>query len=411
MNVLTLNWAKIVNFKALRHLELSFAPETWIIGRNGAGKTSIHDAIEYLLWGKNSEGDAQFSIKRRNKDGSYEEKNDVDISAGLSFNGTPIVLRRVYKEVWSKKTGELNARLTGHTTQYWCNEEPVKEAEYKAKVNALIDEKIFKLITDVYAFNKLDWKERRGHLLKIGGEISNEEMVALRPQYAPLVEAMKTLNFEGFKKKLKSRETELKDALQGIPNRVDEVRRGLSRLSETDFNALQAQAEEKEKELQQIEEKLMGGTDKQKEQAKKVKQGQGLLNLISGRRFSIQQSVGRHNDEYNREKFRRDSEIANLTQSLKDGEEVLKKQTENIVNIDKELEDLRGSYAVVKAREFEYKEDGLCPHCGQELPAEMKENARAKLLLKFNEEKSNALKTINSTGTQKKAVRLPPKVL
>ena len=50
---------RIENFKGTRNLTIDFSPaHTDISGANGTGKTTIPDAFSWLLWNKDSKGNA-----------------------------------------------------------------------------------------------------------------------------------------------------------------------------------------------------------------------------------------------------------------------------------------------------------------------------------------------------------------
>ena len=60
----------LTNFKCFRSKEITFNDDvTTIKGRNGVGKTTIADAILWCLFGKNSQGQADFDLKTHDENG------------------------------------------------------------------------------------------------------------------------------------------------------------------------------------------------------------------------------------------------------------------------------------------------------------------------------------------------------
>ena len=57
----------IENFKGTRKLTIDFAEETHIFGMNGTGKTTIPDAFSWVLFNKDSKGNAPGSDNFREK--------------------------------------------------------------------------------------------------------------------------------------------------------------------------------------------------------------------------------------------------------------------------------------------------------------------------------------------------------
>ena len=65
---LSLEKINITNFKGIRSLSIDFADtETHIFGMNGSGKTSIPDAFCWVLYNKDSHGNAPGSDNFREK--------------------------------------------------------------------------------------------------------------------------------------------------------------------------------------------------------------------------------------------------------------------------------------------------------------------------------------------------------
>ena len=61
---------ELTNFKCFTHKEFTFDNNvTTIRGRNGAGKTTVADAILWCLFGKNSQGQSDFDLKTHDENG------------------------------------------------------------------------------------------------------------------------------------------------------------------------------------------------------------------------------------------------------------------------------------------------------------------------------------------------------
>ena len=58
-------------------------------------------------------------------------------------------------EKWSKPRGCAVAQYDGDTTEYTIDDVPRKEGEYKRMITAIIDEGVFKLLTNVHAFARI----------------------------------------------------------------------------------------------------------------------------------------------------------------------------------------------------------------------------------------------------------------
>ncbi|MFA5528414.1 MAG: ATP-binding protein, partial [Peptostreptococcales bacterium] len=158
---------ELLNFKGIKEKTIGFGKETNIYGRNETGKTTIFDSFTWLLFGKDSTNRSDFNIKTLDKNGEFIHGLDHQVTGILLVDGKEVILRRLLKENWVKKRGSAEAIFSGNTTEYFINEEPKKEKEYKEYINSLIDENVFKLLTNPMHFNvNTSWQDRRKILLE-----------------------------------------------------------------------------------------------------------------------------------------------------------------------------------------------------------------------------------------------------
>jgi exonuclease SbcC len=166
----------ITNFKGIPHFEVAFNHITNIFGENGTGKTTIFDAFLWLFFSKNTEGKSDFEAKRLDEKNKFIKDLEAEVSAILHIDGQEICVKKVLRQKWVKRRGELNSNYNGDENIYYWNDVPLKESEFKTKIKAIIDENLFRLITNPFYFNSLNWKERRNILIDIAGNISNSEV-------------------------------------------------------------------------------------------------------------------------------------------------------------------------------------------------------------------------------------------
>ena len=195
------------NFKCHKNLTLTFdGGNASIYGDNATGKTSIYDAITWLLFGKDSHGNGEKNIEIKPLDAKGDVKDHLAVTAVeavLLVNGEETTLRRTYKEVWSTKRGSSTATYDGNTSEYYVNGVPCKRNAFQEKVNELVDEDTFRMLTSVsYFASQISWQERRAALFKVAGVMEDSVILASDEQFQPLVESMGKLSLEDYKKKL-----------------------------------------------------------------------------------------------------------------------------------------------------------------------------------------------------------------
>src|SRR6056297_2593920 len=230
------------NFKGIKDLNIELEGKNMsILGDNGTGKTSIYDAFMWILFGKDSSYSTNFGIKTYDKDGNTIHGLEHEVEALISVEGKETSLRRLYKEKWTKKRGEAERTLTGHTTDYYIDEVPKKASEYTEFIEKLLDEEVFKLITSVTYFNQqMHWTDRRDLLMDIVGYLTDEEIIDEFDELKPLLEVLDKRTLEDHKKYIKAQKKKYNKQIEYIPTRIDENNRGLPELADNiDYKKLE----------------------------------------------------------------------------------------------------------------------------------------------------------------------------
>ena len=130
----------LVHFKCFPKLHLDFHEGVnSLFGANAAGKTSVYDALTWLLFDKDSAGHSRPAIKPTGAPaGTMPE-----VTAILEVDGEPIKLRKVLREKWEKPRGSSIERYAGDTRDYYIDDVPLAENAYKRRIAELIDERQF----------------------------------------------------------------------------------------------------------------------------------------------------------------------------------------------------------------------------------------------------------------------------
>ncbi|MDI3548164.1 MAG: hypothetical protein PWR10_1816 [Halanaerobiales bacterium] len=381
------------NFKGIKSFELDTqGGNVRIYGDNATGKTTLFDAFVWLLFDKDSQNKKGFEIKTLDENGQPIHGLDHEVEAVLEIGGRTLTLRKVYKEKWTKKRGSATAEFTGHTTDYYIDSVPVKKSEYETQIAEIADENVFKLLTNPVYFNEqLHWQERRKILLQICGDISDEEVIASDPALAKLPEILQNRKLEDHRKVIAARRTEINKELEKIPIRIDEVQQGLPDVSainekkvQAEIEALKADKKEKEQELARIEN---GG-----EVAEKRKRLAEIETELEDLRRNYRASFDDKLEQKKKELYKIRDEIGEINLQIKDKKNKISINKARIERLESETKKLRQKWYEVNDQEFEH--DDTCPTCGQPLPEEQIEEARAN----FNREKAERLETITAEG-------------
>ncbi len=144
------------NFKNHKKLEVNFTDITHIEGRNGSGKSSVGDAITWLLYGIDTIGN-----KLDPKPIGTEEETKVELL--LQIDEKQILLGRSQKK----------------TAKYYINEVPEKATKFGEIVDELFDKNLFLSLFNPTYFSLQHWQEQRKQLLQFVSEPLNKEVLAV----------------------------------------------------------------------------------------------------------------------------------------------------------------------------------------------------------------------------------------
>jgi DNA repair exonuclease SbcCD ATPase subunit len=423
MKQITIKKLQITNFKGIENLEVEFQKQTNILGANGTGKTSVFDAFTWLLFGKDSTERKDFNIKNTVKTDLNRKEHEV--SAILLVDDVEIKLKRVFKEKWQKTRGSEFAEFKGNETEFYFNEVPVNQTEYTAKINAILPELVFKMITSPTFFNSdstttWGWKNRRDILTKLAGEktdieLINEMMVSQSAsELQSLIDAInQNKSIDEYKAQIQSSVKKAKEDLKAIPTRIDEVLKGMP--EQTDFSVIEKQIEDKSKELtdannlidnanKSFEAKLASVRDEKirinnlqseidliesnakKEAQNKLQPDNSKLDSLVARRINIQKILEGHKD------------------TLAHTESKILAKQQRIGVIEQQRNEKRDAFHKINAEEFEFDESAsCCPTCKREFDADVVESKKTELLSNFRTDQTRRLEKIKSEGLALKA--------
>ncbi|MZQ99497.1 MAG: AAA family ATPase [Acidaminobacter sp.] len=390
---------ELINFKGLKQKKINAdGHNVTIRGANGAGKTTIFDAWLWLLFGKDSTGRSSFEVKTVDSFGRPIHGLDHIVEAVIEHEDNQITLRKEYREKWTKKRGDSEAQLSGHETSCFIDSLPVKISDYTAKINEMMNEELFKLLSDPTQFQRLDWKKRRDLMMSLI-KYSDDSLLD-NPQFEPVRELIKKFGSEDAMTLLKDRRKKLNEQIKQIPIRVDEVSRTTYESPQsTNFETVEAKLAELLQTRNDVEKRA------REEARKRIDEQAKVLDAISHNKNQIKE-FERIRTDAEKEKNLARSELERVCteiQSKKDyianfavSQQSIKSQ---IVQYENERLQLVKEYKASKAEVLNINEvDTICPTCGQGLPpsktAEIIEIARAK----FENAKQKGLADITQRG-------------
>lgn len=421
MKTIKIKSLSLTNFKGIRSLELNeLSKETSVYGDNGVGKTTLFDSFTWLLFGKDSTDRTTFEVKTLDANNNVIPKIDHIVEAELIVDGVEVELCKTLREKWVKKRGSLDAEFSGNETIYEWNGVPMNQRDYTAKINDIVDEKVFKMITNPAAFNALKWTEQRDVLITLSGSITDEVIAAGNLEFQELLKSLKGKSFDEYKKQLRASILKSKKELQTIPTRIDEVERSKPDTSEFkgDFNLLRSNLIVIEDQIEDVNNQVSDKLQAQQSDLDAQKQiQQDIYDIekdVSETKHKLQQEASTlHNEsqskprDIERKISAIDSDIKANEQSVSSNKNLINSYTSQKDSLTKTMASLREEWEQVNARTFKMDENEcVCPTCKREFDSSNIEEKRKDLEEHFTSNKQADLKRINEKGQSYKGQKL-----
>lgn len=392
---------KLKNFKGIKELTLDFSKVTNIYGDNGTGKTTIADGFMWLLFDKDSFDRAAFEIKTLDSNNNVLHGLEHEVTGVLSIDGRPITLTKTYKEKWIKKRGETDRELTGHETLYYIDEIPVKKSEYQEKISSIVDEQLFKLISNpLYFSTNMKWQDRRATLLNIIGDITADRIINYNSSLEPLVALLNNTDIEILKRSISARRKKLNDDIKSLPYRIDECNNSIK---DFDFEALELRKRGIQTGIESINEQIADSSKVNDEVLKEKDKVYNLKSQLKDMEYSLKDKAQKPLKELN--KMLSGIETAIFTYRSKADRLTMQIDFKNkdISELEKGIQQLRNDWNKVNQEALTIPEDSfICPTCQRPFEESDIETKKQKMTENFNQNKAKRLTGINSLGMAKK---------
>lgn len=381
---------KIENFKGCRSLTVDFTDKTLICGQNASGKTTVDDAVTWLLFGKDSQDREKFEIRPLDSDGNKIHNIEISVVGVCEVDGKEYTFSRKQKENWVKKRGSENPVLQGNTNEMEINGFPKSDKEYKDEISNIVDEGLFKALSNPMYFPSLPWKDQRQMLMGFVSDISDVDLAKEIGGFDDILSDLEYANnTDDIAKKYAKAKKELSEKAKEIPVRIDEIEKSRVYI---DKDALENKKKGIENQIDSLDKQIAKG----KVDISDLETELNKVNLDISRCTATA-------DEALREKR------SSLKDSLSDAERELKNKkfekstyTDRIVNAkndirnrEEKLERMKADYLEVKSHKMSANAT-KCPACGREFDKDRIDE----ITKHFTEERTNKLIQIDKIASE-----------
>lgn len=431
MKKITIKSLHIENFKGVKLPDVAFGNKTKIKGQNASGKTTIFDAFTWLLFNKNSAGEEKFNVRPLDANGNRIDNVEIKVIATLEVDGKEVELSKVQRQKWVKRRGSDVEELQGNENIFEVGGYPKLEKDYKAYISSLVDEDLFKMLTNPQYFANMKWKEQIEILMRFVSDVSDLELAKGNEEFTDLLDELeKAPSTDDISKKFTKALSEWKKKQAEIPVRIDELSKTLVQI---DTAELELEKAELERRIAKNDRRIANS---------------GFLSLairdeemnlqfeLSGIMQTMNEELRNKRSDLEKELYEVKTESDNCSRLISIKESEVSTNNSSIDSAEKKRAELGEQYKTESAKTFdetpylfdekEWKFDEnitICRSCGQTLPTDKinqikadfekrKENARfaatnrlAIAREKFESEHKALLEKIKSDGfTQKNLI-------
>lgn len=382
------------NFQGLK--DFSLVPnggDASVYGDNGVGKSTLYNAFTWLMYGKASTDEKNYTPKTV---GSHHLDHVVELTAELD-DGSQLTLKKDYHEVYKTKRGNADPVFAGHTSDYYIDGVPTNETDFNARLKDIYKtEELARMLTSYsYFLEDMKIKDRRDKLLEICGDVdfdsvikSDENLIEFPTILKKPGETDSFYTVEEYQA-IASKEKKLIDKkLKEIPERIDEALKARPDTEGLNKRDLEAKLEElkqtkadavasntKDNAIAKAQEELANArADYSSAAAKYLETESKKTEGVRGEIRQLQEKAGKIQEETDR-----------LSRELRRTLEIIKDMTA-------ERSKLIAEWNEENAKQW--TGSGICPTCGQILPPAYLERVQSE----FNTQKSKKLEDISNRG-------------
>ena len=387
------------NFRGIKNMTVNFdGKDADVLGANGTGKTTIANAICWLLIDRPMTDEADFTPKT---EGTHGLNHKASMTVELK-SGKKLTLSKDFYEKWTRKRGSSAEEFTGNVTDYYIDGVKSKKKDYTEVLETACGtdlERVKMLMVLGYFADTMKTDEKRRILFEMAGEFDDAAIIAANDELKGIEKFFlmpgtedQHYTVEQWKKIAAEQKKKLNKDIETIPARIDEASKNVAEnVEDVDaLNTMLSSLEEKKAALE--EQKRSLATEDGRQEAARAALA-GLEVDLAKKRAAHIELCASANKELN-------AEIEEVTQSKNDEANLLEKtkrelreSTEKRDRMTAQRKSLMEEYAAVSARQWDENAE-ICPTCHQPLPPEQVEELRAA----FNEKKSAEKEDINRRG-------------
>ncbi len=376
-----------------------------ISGANGLGKSSVADAITWVLFGKDSRRRTAFPIDPVDDEGRIIHNLDVSVELEMLIDGQPTTLRRRRQEKWVQKRGMTTEQLDGHQTTCYIDGRPLPSSDFSSHVDTIVKEELFRALTTPDYFPSLPMDQQYRLLVKIVGTRTLAEIAAKDEEAMKVVDELGQRSLGQYRQGLAYDLQRTRKELELIPVRLSEVQGFIEQVKAKGADGKTAQRHAKgiEEKLRQVTQEIDSMAGVVRAENARYNDQRAYIQQLRQQRAAIEDRIEKQNRET---RTLHQSLVCKAKEELEATEErhtaaktMLGLHERRLKDLEQQLEDFRRRWEEVERLSFSWNaEEAVCPTCGQPLPQDQADQKRVEAEMRFNERKMKQQDALDEEG-------------
>lgn len=397
---------RIRNFRGLVSFDANLEGRSVrISGANGLGKSSVADAITWVLFGKDSRRRTAFPIDPVDDEGRIIHNLDVSVELEMLIDGQPTTLRRRRQEKWVQKRGMTTEQLDGHQTTCYIDGRPLPSSDFSSHVDTIVKEELFRALTTPDYFPSLPMDQQYRLLVKIVGTRTLAEIAAKDEEALKVVDELGQRSLDQYRQGLAYDLQRTRKEQELIPVRLSEVQGFIEQVKAKGADGKTAQRHAKgiEEKLRQVTQEIDSMAGVVRAENARYNDQRAYIQQLRQQRAAIEDRIEKQNRET---RTLHQSLVCKAKEELEATEErhtaaktMLGLHERRLKDLEQQLEDFRRRWEEVERLSFSWNaEEAVCPTCGQPLPQDQADQKRVEAEMCFNERKMQQQDALDEEG-------------
>lgn len=397
---------RIRNFRGLVSFDANLEGRSVrISGANGLGKSSVADAITWVLFGKDSRRRTAFPIDPVDDAGRIIHNLDVSVELEMLIDGQPTTLRRRRQEKWVQKRGMTTEQLDGHQTTCYIDGRPLPSSDFSSHVDTIVKEELFRALTTPDYFPSLPMDQQYRLLVKIVGTRTLAEIAAKDEEALKVVDELGQRSLDQYRQGLSYDLQRTRKEQELIPVRLSEVQGFIEQVKAkgADGKTAQRHAKAIEEKLRQVTQEIDSMAGVVRAENARYNDQRAYIQQLRQQRAAIEDRVEKQNREartlHQSLVCKAKEELEALEERHTAAQTMLGLHERRLKDLEQQLVDFRSRWEEVERQQFSWNaEEAVCPTCGQPLPQDQADQKRVEAEMRFNERKMRQQDALDEEG-------------